>query len=71
MNNNIKLLYCILGSLILTLASAPIPYSALNYLPVIGFWLSQLTNVVSAIGVILTLYFAILLIKENRNFKNK
>ena len=29
MNKNIKLLYCILGSIILTLASTPIPYNAL------------------------------------------
>ena len=71
MNNNIKLLYCILGSIILTLASTSIPYNALNYIPIIGFWLSQLTYFISAIGAILTLYFAILLIKENWKFKSK
>ena len=69
MNKNIKLLYCILGSIILTLASTPIPYNALHYIPIIG--LSQLTYFISAMGVILSLYFAILLIKENWQFKSK
>ena len=71
MNKNIKLLYCILGTIILTLASTPIPYNALHYIPIIGFWLSQLTYFISAMGVILSLYFAILLIKENWQFKSK
>lgn len=71
MNKNIKLLYCILGSIILTLSSTPIPYNALHYIPIIGFWLSQLTYFISAMGVILSLYFAILLIKENWQFKSK
>ena len=71
MNKNIKLLYCILGSIILTLASTPIPYNALHYIPIIWFWLSQLTYFISAMGVILSLYFAILLIKENWQLKSK
>lgn len=71
MDKNIKLLYCILGSIILILASTPIPYEALNYIPFIGHFLSQLTYFISAIGVMLTIYLAGILIKENWNFKNK
>ena len=70
MKNN-KLLYCILGSIILSLASTPIPYDALHNIPVIGFWLSQLTYYIAAIGSILTIYFAIMLIKENWRFKSE
>lgn len=65
MNKNIKLLYCILGSIILVLSSTSIPYDALQGIPIIGLQLSQLTYYVSSIGVILSLYFAVLLIKEN------
>lgn len=69
MNKNIKLLYCILGSVILSLISIPIFYEAVHYIPVVGFYLSQLLYFISAIGVILTIYFSILLIKENWSFK--
>ncbi|SFD31964.1 hypothetical protein [Clostridium uliginosum] len=68
---NIKLLYCILGSIILSLASTPIPYNTLHYIPVIGFTLSQLTYYISFVGIILTIYFAIMLIRENYKFKNE
>lgn len=69
MNKNTKLLHCILGSVILSLISIPIFYEAVHYIPVVGFYLSQLLYFISAIGVILTIYFSILLIKENWNFK--
>lgn len=69
MNKNIKLLYCILGSVILSLISIPIFYEAVHYIPVVGFYLSQLLYFISAIGVILNIYFSILLIKENWSFK--
>lgn len=69
MNKNIKLLYCILGSVILSLISMNIFYEAVRYIPIIGFYLSQLLYFISGIGVILTIYFAILLIKENWSFK--
>lgn len=71
MNRNSNLLYCILGSIILVLFNTSIVYDALRNLPVIGFLLSQITYFISAIGVMLTLYFTIILIKENWNFKNK
>ena len=69
MNKNTKLLYCILGSVILSLISMPIFYEAVHYIPIVGFYLSQLLYLISAIGVILTIYFAIVLIKENCSFK--
>lgn len=68
MNKNIKLLYCILGSIILSLISTPIFYQSVRYIPVVGFHLSQLLYFISAIGVILTTYFSIVLIKENWSF---
>lgn len=69
MNKNSKLLYCILGSIILSLISMPIFYESVHYIPIVGFYLSQLLYLISAIGVILTIYFAIALIKENWNLK--
>ena len=69
MNKNTKLLHCILGSVILSLISMPIFYETVQYIPVVGFYLSQLLYFISAIGVILTIYFSILLIKENWSFK--
>lgn len=68
MNKNTKLLYCILGSVILSLISMPIFYEAVQYIPIVGFYLSQLLYFISAIGVILTIYFSIVLIKENCSF---
>lgn len=69
MSKNTKLLYCILGSVLLALINIPTFYNAVNYIPLIGFRLSQLLYFISATGVVLTIYFAILLIKENWNFK--
>ncbi|WP_370835358.1 hypothetical protein [Clostridium tertium] len=69
MNKNSNLLYCILGSIILVLFNTSIVYDSLRFLPIIGLFLSQLTYFISAIGVILSLYFTILLIKENWKFK--
>lgn len=71
MNKNSNLLYCILGSIILILFNTSIVYDSLHFLPIIGLFLSQLTYFISSIGVILTLYFTILLIKENWKFKWK
>ena len=69
MNKNTKLLYCILGSVILSLISMPIFYETVHYIPGVGFYLSQLLYFISAIGVILTIYFSTVLIKENCSFK--
>lgn len=71
MNKNSGLLYCILGSIILVLFNTSIVYESLHFIPIIGFVLAQLSYFISAIGVLLTLYFAILLIKENWKFKDK
>lgn len=69
MSKNTKLLHCILGSIILSLISMPVFYDAVHYIPVVGFYLSQSLYFISAIGVISTIYFAIVLIKENLSFK--
>ena len=69
MNKNTKLLHCILGSVILSLISMPIFYETVHYIPIVGFYLSQLLYFISAIGVILTIYFSTVLIKENCSFK--
>lgn len=71
MNKNVKLLYCILGSIILVLFNNDVIYISLRYIPIVGFHLSQLTFFISAIGALLTLYFTIILIKENWNYKDK
>ena len=71
MNKNVKLLYCILGSIILVLFNNNVIYTSLHYIPIVGFYLSQLTLFISAIGALLTLYFTIILIKENWNYKDK
>ncbi len=71
MKRSIRLLYCILGSIILSLASTPISYEALSVFPIIGFVLSQLTYLISSIGIILTIYFAVMLIKENWKLKDE
>lgn len=71
MNKNSNLLYCILGSIILVLFNTNVVYNSLRMLPIVGFFLSQLTYFISSIGVILTLYFTIILIKENWNYKDK
>lgn len=71
MNKNSNLLYCILGSIILVLFNTNVVYDSLQLLPIVGFFLSQLTYFISSIGVILTLYFTIILIKENWNYKDK
>ena len=69
MSKNTKLLYCILGSIILTLTSIPTYYNEVSYIPVVGVYLNYLISLISVIGLILTIYFAIRLIKENWNFK--
>lgn len=71
MNKNSNLLYCILGSIILVLFNTNVVYDSLRMLPIVGLFLSQLTYFISSIGVILTLYFTIILIKENWNYKDK
>lgn len=71
MNKNIKLLYCILGSIILSLAGTSIPYDALRSLPVIGEWLADIASIISGIGVLLTIVFSIILITENLKYKSE
>lgn len=70
MNKNTRLLYCILGSVILSLMSIPtfynlIDYIGINYIPIVGIYFSELLYIISTVGIILTIYFSIVLIKEN------
>ncbi|OOM80862.1 hypothetical protein CLPUN_12390 [Clostridium puniceum] len=71
MNKSIRLIYCIFGSVMLVLLSHPIPYDVINGVFFIGTELSVLTEFISAIGVILTAIFAVMLTKENCIIKNK
>ena len=59
MNKNVKLLYCILGSIILLLFNTDVIYISFRHIPIVGVYLSQLTFFISSIGAILTLYFTI------------
>ena len=80
MNNskNIKLLYCILGSFILTLLQTPVLFQA-TY-TIFGGWsganlftelLYRVFGAISFIGVILLIIFSIYLIISNIRFNNK
>ncbi|MGX4600063.1 hypothetical protein [Faecalimicrobium sp. JNUCC 81] len=77
MGNDIKLVYCILGSVIIALLSAPIFQDALVGglyqfgLYRIGEILLTCSNVLSSIGVILTVYYSLKLIIRNTNLKDK
>jgi len=69
MKKNIRLLYCILGSIILSATS--INYGVIRQIRWIGLELAQLTYYISAIGVLLTIIFSIMLILENLNLKGE
>nr|WP_307990540.1 hypothetical protein [uncultured Niameybacter sp.] len=64
MKKNIRLLYCILGSIIFSLTNE-LAYDSFHSIPFIGFMLSQSTYYISTIGCLSTIYFSIKLIKEN------
>ena len=67
MKKNIGLLYCILGSVILSTTS--LNYGVIRQIRWIGLELAQLTYYISAIGVLLTIIFSIMLILQNLNLK--
>ena len=78
MGKNTKILYCILGSVILALLNNPIfEHSELGLFS--GgygghFWgelLVRLTDILSLVGFILLIVFSIMLIIRNINFKDK
>lgn len=69
--NNKNLLYCILGSVILVFFNTSIVHDALHFFPIIGLLLSRIAYFISIIGIILTLYFTTILIKENWIFNRK
>lgn len=80
MNNtkNVKLLYCILGSFILTLLQSPYFFSA-TYTMFGGasganaftHMIYRLFGVISFVGVILVIIFSCILIISNINLRNK
>ena len=76
MSKNAKLLYCILGSAILALLNSPmLSYAKLGIFPggyggsIFGLLLVPIVNILSLIGFILLIIFAIILIINNINFK--
>lgn len=80
MNNtkNIKLLYCILGSFMLTLLQSPYFFSATYTMFGGGSGANAFTEiiyrlfgVISFVGVILVIIFSCILIISNINLKNK
>ena len=56
MSKNTKLLYCILGSIILALTGIPAYYNAVNYIPVIGVYLNYLISLISSINTRSSVY---------------
>lgn len=78
MEKNNKILYCILGSIILALITNPIfEYSRLGIFQggyggnLFGELLVNVTNIVSLVGYLLAIAFSIILIISNLNFKGK
>ena len=78
MEKNKKLLYCILGSTILTLLNTPIfAYAKLGIFQIgygenlFGEILVRFTNIISLVGFILLMVFSIILIIRNINFRDK
>ena len=69
MKKSIKLLYCILGSIILSTTS--LNYGVIMQIRWIGGRLAQLSYYISAIGVLLSIVFSIMLILVNINFKDE
>ncbi|MBN1056950.1 hypothetical protein DVW05_16635 [Clostridium botulinum] len=65
MNKSRKLLNCILGSILLILLNCPISFNAVSRIRYIGYILGDILNLISFLGVILTIIFSIMLIKEN------
>ena len=65
MDKNIKLLYCIFGSIVLAMLILPFIHNELNSIRYIGFSLVKITDSISIVGIVLTIIFAIMLIIEN------
>lgn len=75
MDKNIKLLYCILGSIILALLNNSIfdnsKFGLLNAGTLVGDFIYVLSNILSLIGIMLLVLFSIALIIRNIDFKHK
>lgn len=78
MEKNNKILYCILGSIILALITNPVfEYARLGIFQggyggyLFGELLVNITNALSLVGYSLAIVFSIILIISNLNFKDK
>lgn len=79
MERNIKLLFCLLGSIFLPLLKSPIfgyagqaLWEGRGYgISLVGIYFYNIINVISFIGYILIIIFSIVLIIRNLNFKDK
>lgn len=65
MQKSSELYNCLLGSLLLGVLNNPTFYNTLHNFPIIGFYLSQTLYIISTLGIALTIFFSILLIKNN------
>lgn len=75
MDKNIKLLYCILGSIILALLNNSIfdhsKFGLFSAGTLVGDFIYVLSNILSIIGIILLVLFSMELIIRNIDFKHK
>ncbi|MEK5024898.1 hypothetical protein [Paenibacillus sp. FSL M7-1046] len=78
MGKNVKLVYCILGSLVLTLLNHPLlSYAKLGMFKsgygenIFGVLLVSITDLLSLVGFSLLILFSVILIIKNMDFKDK
>lgn len=78
MGKNVKLLYCLLGSAVLSLLNSPIlGYAKLGIFEsgyggnIFGELLVQITDILSLVGFFLLILFSVILIVSNINFKGR
>lgn len=75
MDKNIKLLYCILGSIVLALLNNSIfddaKFRLFNAGTLVGRLINILSDILSLIGIILLVLFSITLIIRNIDLKHK
>ena len=65
MNKNNRLIYCILGSILLVLLTCPLVHNLVYSIRRIGPKLSETTDYIALVGIILTVIFSIMLIILN------
>lgn len=65
MNKNTRLIYCLLGSILLVLLACPLVHNLVYSTMRIGSILSGITDFIALIGVVLTVIFSVMLIIFN------